>query len=173
MQAALRPVLALLLAAGIAAATAATAQACSCASRPEKVHFAEADVVLEGVVTATDDPMFGAPTISTGDPITYTLVVEEVLKGEVGSRVEIVSARSSPSCGLEMMAGQRWRVYALLDGELHANICSGSELLAAGVPPPEGTAPEAPLPAFDRFPTLGLAALVAILLFVIRSLGRF
>jgi hypothetical protein len=173
MHAPLRSLLAFVLAAGVTGATAATALACSCAVQSENEAFASADVVLIGVVVATHDRAFGLPVVSSGDPIRYTVRVEEVLKGQVGEQVEVLSARDGASCGLELGEGQRWRLFAHRDGELHVGLCSHSELLDAEVPPPSG----APVTAEGTgwhllLPALLPSIFVAIVVGALRLLGR-
>ena len=101
--------------------------------------------------------------LSTGDPIAYTVRVEEVVKGDADEQVEMTSARSSTSCGLEMSVGQRWRLYASGDNQLHVGVCSGSQLLADAVSPAEGDPHAAP----------AMVLLLALVFAMIRLLARF
>ncbi len=175
MSALSRLLLAFALAVGMAGATTASALACTCAALTEEEAFAAADVVVLGVVVDSDDPFFG-PIMSSADPVRYTIAVERVFKGnEVGSQVEVSTARSGASCGLEMSIGQRWRLYAYRDGGLQANLCGGSELLSPGSassnPVPAGPASVFGLPWMLSGVFLGVGgALVAMIL---RLLGRF
>ena len=162
MPALLRVLLALVLAAGVACATAATVLACTCAVQSEKQAFASADVVLVGVIVGRHDPTFGAPVISTGDAIVYTVWVEDVLKGEAEDRVEVSSARTSASCGLEMSEGQRWRLYAHRDGGLHVGACSRNELLGSDVATPDSVAAGWSAPAVGLLVLLQMACGVIV-----------
>lgn len=176
MSALLRVLLAIVLAAGVAGATTSTVLACSCVGYTAEEAFDAADVVVVGVVVGRDDPSFGLPLTSTGDPVRYTLAVEEVLKGDAGAQVEIVTAREEVSCGLEMAIGQRWRLHAYRDGELHANYCGGSELLSIVSAGPDSVPADAPLSVFGlpwMLSGLLLGGGAALVVMVLRILGWF
>jgi hypothetical protein len=129
---------------------APTAQvfACSCIQMNQALALSNADVAFVGVVAAIDDPG-GGPLVGTGDLLRYTFAVEQTMKGEAQTGFEVLSARSSASCGMEFAAAQRWRVYAYAEsGKLQTGLCSGNELLAERVPiPPIQSPPTAPPPA--------------------------
>jgi hypothetical protein len=117
------------------AAPVAQVIACSCAQMNREEALSNADVAFVGVVAAIDDPSMG-PMVSSGDPLRYTFALEETLKGELSGTLEVLSARSGASCGMEFGLAQRWRVFAYVDesGHLQSHLCSGNELLAEGVP---------------------------------------
>ena len=130
---------------------APTAQvfACSCIQMNSALALSNADVAFVGVVATVDDPG-GGPLVGSGDMLRYAFAVEQTLKGEAQTAFEVLSARSSASCGMEFAAAQRWRIYAYADetGKLQTGLCSGNELLAEGVPiPPIQSPPPAPPPA--------------------------
>jgi hypothetical protein len=71
-----RAIVALLLAIGLSTSGATAVVACSCAEGSPEAHLAGADVVVEGVVVATDDPFAWLPMMSSADPIGYRVAVE-------------------------------------------------------------------------------------------------
>lgn len=108
--------------------TASPSFACSCAAAGTAQYVDGASVVLTGTVTDTEPPP-KRPVMSSGDPVTYTVDVEEWFKGERSDPVEVLSAMDGASCGLEgVRAGQRYVVFASesRDGELWASLCGGT-----------------------------------------------
>jgi hypothetical protein len=87
--------------------------------------------------------------ISTGRDVVYTFEVAEVVKGNIGQRVEVHSAASGSSCGFEVAAGEA--VGVLLDrhrGSWRSGLCGQLEpaklrAAAAPLPAPDGRAPAA------------------------------
>jgi hypothetical protein len=171
-----RAIVALLLAIGLSTSGATAVVACSCAEGSPEAHLAGADVVVEGVVVATDDPFAWLPMMSSADPIGYRVAVERVLKGEVGAELTVRSARSGASCGAELAVGQRWRLYAHeADGGLWVSLCSGNELLGPTAEPGgEGAGHGAP-PAVGwliLLPAAFAGVVAALVLAAARYLGR-
>ncbi len=104
--------------------------ACSCARASTEQYVDGADAVFTGTVTGKEPPPERA-VMSSMDPITYTFDVERWFKGERENPVEILSAMSGASCGLEgVRAGQRYVVFASEsrrgDRELWASLCGGT-----------------------------------------------
>jgi hypothetical protein len=107
------------------------AYACSCARPSTAEQVAMADVVVRGVVvdppraTGLDGALPGAL-----DPARFTLRVTEVYRGPDTSTVEVWTAASSVSCGLEgLRSGQEYVVFAAAEGAedaLWANLCGGT-----------------------------------------------
>lgn len=118
--------------------------ACSCVQMTPELALANADAAWVGVVTAAQG----------NDPVRYTFAVEQMVKGELAVTMDVVSSRSSASCGMEFALAQRWRIYAT-SGQ--TGLCSGNELLAEGVPTP--VPPSAPPPT-GLFVALGGLILV-------------
>lgn len=88
------------LASGLVVVTSGPALACSCAVGSTRDHLDGAHAVLTGTLVEIKDP----PTklfVSSTDPVTYTVTVDSVFKGDVGPDVVFTSARSGASCGLE------------------------------------------------------------------------
>ena len=118
---------------GLALVAPAPAFACSCASA-DPVQFVEwADLVVVGEVTGITPPP-EREVMSSGDPATYAVRVERVLAGEAGARIEVQSAVSGASCGLEdIEVGRAYVVFAGhqdIEGNaterLFANLCGGT-----------------------------------------------
>ena len=114
---------------------AGNALGCSCIASSDTENRQSADVIFAGTVASITDPNPG-PSISSGDPITYTFAVDRSAKGAVGPTQEVVSARSSATCGCEFAMGTRYVVYATMQGGvLRAYACGGSHALAANERP--------------------------------------
>jgi len=121
-----------------AAAPIARVYACSCMQLQPGDALANADVAFVGVVSKVTDYTTEGPIIRSGDPVSYTFAVEEVLKGSAGSELVVTSTRDGASCGMTFGLAERWRIYAHAkeSGGLGTGICSGNELLAEAVPIP-------------------------------------
>lgn len=126
----IRGLLALVAAlAGVVVLAPTPAFACSCVGGTTSAHADWADVVLLGTVTHREPPPQRA-MMSSGDPATYTLEVEQVFKGESAATTQVLSAVSGASCGLENIEiGEEYVVFASPSrGELWANLCGGTRL---------------------------------------------
>lgn len=117
--------------------------ACSCVTAEAAAHVGGATVVVSGTVTDVVPPR-STKVMSSMDPATYIVEVDQVFKGQAGPTVEVLSPNSGASCGLENVApGRRYVVFAShqsMEGtdtdHLWANLCGGTgpatpELLAA------------------------------------------
>ncbi|HEX2141326.1 MAG TPA: hypothetical protein VHK28_03470 [Candidatus Limnocylindria bacterium] len=116
---------------------AARVLACSCMDLPFDEHVALADLAVVGVVGGADEVRIdeGNGLVSMGT--TYTLVVEEVLKGEVRVGEAALFHSEVGTCGMAFSIGQRWRMTASRQADTYVtSICSGNELLAENVPVP-------------------------------------
>jgi HEAT repeat protein len=101
--------------------------ACSCASLdPPLVRLARTDAVFSGTVIDRIDPRpKDSKIISTGDPIEYTIEIDQVWKGDVGDIASVISARAGASCGYTFKIGETYLIYARLhDGKFHTGLCS-------------------------------------------------
>lgn len=130
----LRAVLSAIIAvSGLVLSVSAPAFACSCVTADPPRHVTWADVVVVGQITDITSPP-GSGTVSSTDPVAYTVAVEKVLKGDVGATVEVISARDGASCGLEgIEEGGDYVVFAAhqsIEGaqtdELWASLCGGT-----------------------------------------------
>ena len=117
--------------------------ACSCVSGDAAEHAGRATVVVSGTVTDVVPPPKAA-MMSSMDPATYVVAVDQVFKGDTGQTLEVLSPVSGASCGLEgIEPGRRYVVFAShqsMEGRdadhLWANLCGGTgpatpKLLAA------------------------------------------
>ena len=168
----------IVLASALAVMPINTALACTCVARTDDEAMAAADVAFIGVVMEIHDARQGMPVISSMDPIEYTIVIEEPLKGDVvaGQEVTVFSARLDASCGEVMAAGERWRLLARRDGAgFTTGSCSGNALQASRVTFPErpsgGDLSINPLLMILGAGAVGLVALLAAVL-LLRWLGR-
>ncbi len=106
---------------------AGPALACSCAYQRTGEFAAAADEIFTGTLKAmTEPPRTGV--VSSTDPITYTVAVDAVYRGDVGSVALFESAMSGASCGLEgMTVDRRYLVFVSTDGsERAATSCGGT-----------------------------------------------
>lgn len=132
-------VAAVVLALGMAMLPVHRAMACSCAELTDKQAMAAASVVFEGVVVREPNQILEG-IVSSGDPVRFEFGVQDVLKGgSLPDRLEVETARSSPSCGAGFAQGERWRVFAhgTAPDHLSSHLCSGNRLLEehAAIPP--------------------------------------
>lgn len=100
----------------LALAAAAEAYACSC--RP---------VDLERDLPTADGAMIGTVLERTvsGETATYRFRVEQVYKGDVDSRAEVVTPASGAACGLEAGVGERLGLLLDREGnEWRSGLCS-------------------------------------------------
>jgi hypothetical protein len=94
----------------------AEAYACSC--RP-------VDLVRD--LPAADGAIIGAvlERSVSGDTATYLFRVEQVYKGAIENRVEVVTPASGASCGLELAVGDRVGLLLTRDGDVwRSGLCS-------------------------------------------------
>lgn len=142
----MRLALALTVALAALAATAGPAQACSCAGPidPRGV-LASADAAFVGTLVERRDPGGN----SSGSPVTLVFKVEEALKGSLGETVEVTTAASSASCGIDAEIGSQTGVVLRRQGGVWtAGLCdqlSAAALRAAAqpLPAPDGAGPPA------------------------------
>lgn len=92
----------------------ADASACSCAPVDLERDLPRADGAFIGTLLERREPPAAAVQASD-DPVTLLFRVEQVYKGDIDGRVEVVTNRGGESCGLGVAAGER--VGLLLDRE--------------------------------------------------------
>jgi hypothetical protein len=118
----------LLVAVGGAAVRPDCAFACSCVPPDARRDLPRADAAFVGTLLFKDDERPGQAT--------YVFAVERVVKGTLGSRVQVRGGADGASCGFEV--GKSEEVGLLLDGDgnvWRSGLCSQvppAELLAAG-----------------------------------------
>ena len=120
-----RLVLALVAALSFLTLVPTTAFACSCVAGSAEEYVDRADVVVSGRFVARDQP---GRIVSSLDPVTYTVEVDRVHKGTASAELEVLTAVSGASCGLEGVALDRhYLVYATYEGaELWVGLCGGT-----------------------------------------------
>ncbi len=111
----------------------APAYACDCAQLTEQEYAAEADLIVQAVVTGVRQPLL-ASLRSTDHPVRVRMVVEEVYKGSPDEHLILTTARDEASCGFTFREGHRYLVHAR---QGHTGLCAGNQHLSA--------APEVPL----------------------------
>lgn len=106
---------------------AGPALACSCAFNRVPAYVGYADEVYTGTLVDVERPSTNG-VWSSGDPVTYTVAVDAVYDGDVGSVAVFESAVSSASCGLDgMMVDRRYLVFTTMDGKVPtASLCGGT-----------------------------------------------
>ena len=117
----------LVAAAGLVVVSAAPAQACSYALSTPRAMLERSDTVFTATLTDIEPPP-PRRVMSSADPATYTFDVATVYRGSSGAEVDVRSAVSGASCGLEWMrVGTDYLVFATeQDGELWSGLCSGT-----------------------------------------------
>lgn len=105
------------LAGAITVVQAPAAQACSCAARDTGRALAGADGAFVGTLTQRDDPHRDAEVVSSMRPVVHHFEVEQAVKGELDDRIEVVSAASGASCGIEASIGDRVGLLLERDGD--------------------------------------------------------
>jgi hypothetical protein len=92
-------------------------QACSCVRPNVQGLLAQADAAFVGTLVSRR-PAFppGPGPVSSADPDIFTFRVDQTIKGELGREVEVWSARSGASCGLEVGFGQEIGLFLSRDG---------------------------------------------------------
>lgn len=138
--------------------------ACSCAMMGPAEQLASADAAFVGVVAALEEPPSLQPELGL-DPVRYTFVIEEALKGSLATSVVLASNHDNgANCGFDFAIAQRWRVFAYGDGAggLTTSSCSGNELLAEGVPIPSVDGGDPGPPPAGLLIALGAAAIVTL-----------
>jgi hypothetical protein len=136
----LRFALALLAALSIVPLAPTAAFACSCALATTQQYVADADVVVTGrFVERQEPPRF----MSSADPVTYTVQVDQVHKGTAPTELAVRTAMSGASCGLEGIELDRPYLVFASSGEptggrtgsgheLWASLCGGTTRADAG-----------------------------------------
>ena len=113
-----------------------TARACSCAGPIDlRKAIDESEAAFVGTLIDKRDTGQG----QFGDESIYVFEVETWVKGDLGDRIEVVSASSGASCGLEFFDGDRTGAFLRMEnGELRSSLCEqvdADALLAAASGP--------------------------------------
>ncbi|MGH2783728.1 MAG: hypothetical protein ACRDJ1_00520, partial [Actinomycetota bacterium] len=124
--------------------TGRSALGCSCAPGDPRSSLAQADGAFVGRLESRESPTPSpGGTFSSGQPVTYTFVVERSVKGDLGKRVNVESAAYGASCGLEVRVGERTGLFLYRDdGQWKSGLCSQIEpeaLIEAAKPLPAPT----------------------------------
>jgi hypothetical protein len=97
-------------------AAAAEAYACTCAPVDLERDLPQADGAIIGTVLERH---------TTGASVLLLFRVEQVYKGDIDNRIEVVTARDGASCGIELGVGERTGLLLERDGGLwRAGLCS-------------------------------------------------
>jgi|GEM_PF-1872231 len=118
---------------GLSAALPITkAYACSCAA-PPSVHEAvqQSAAVFSGKVISIQEKQ--GLIFSSADPVTVTLSVKRIWKGEPAQESRVLTALSEASCGYGFQPNKDYLVYAGQDdeGRLVTTLCSRTKPLSA------------------------------------------
>ena len=93
-----------------------SASACSCLPVNLERDLPRAAGAFVGALLERREPP-PKPIQSSGDPVTLVFRVENVYKGDIENRVEVVTARDGASCGIEAAVGQRVGLLLDRDGD--------------------------------------------------------
>jgi hypothetical protein len=92
------------------------AYACTCAPLDPALALAEADAAFVGRVVKRH---------AVGVEATLDLAVERRLKGDLGARIQVVTAASGAACGIEAAPGARIGLFVTRDGDTwRGSLCS-------------------------------------------------
>jgi hypothetical protein len=126
------------LALSLLALTPSASFACSCPGLTTAEQVEAADVVVRGTVDSRRPPATGVRR--SADPVTWSVTVAEVFKGTTDAAMQVRSASSGDSCGLEgIRLGEEYVVFAIEDsrptgdGLLWANLCGGTAPTTPGL----------------------------------------
>jgi hypothetical protein len=105
--------------------------ACSCAEPlPPKEAAAQAQAVFTGIVTNHEASSDEDPTSFDRRRRRYRFTVTSVLKGEVGTTVDVYTGLGGGDCGYYFELGHEYLVYAFgTPKALSTNICSRTKLM--------------------------------------------
>lgn len=119
-------------------ATPQPAFACSCMIMDADRFLGTYDAAFIGTVLSSD-------VESADDDAVWTFEVEQVVKGELGETVEVLSHAQSSMCGFALSVGERTGVFMNeRNGQWHSSTCSQIEpeaLLAATPTIPDDAQP--------------------------------
>ena len=102
--------------AAVSLVLAADAFACTCLPVDLVRDLPKADGAIVGSVLERNP---------SGENVTYLLRVEQVYKGDIENRVEVVTARDSAACGLAAKVGERVGLLLERDGAVwRSGLCS-------------------------------------------------
>ena len=110
-----------------------TVHACSCGSANAPcISFGSAQAVFVGTVLSKRVDEQTRPTDRGNinrNPIGFRFAVEQSYRGAAGPEIEIFTGRGGGDCGYDFKIGQRYLVYAYLDGDkLTTYICTRTKL---------------------------------------------
>ncbi|WP_181884469.1 hypothetical protein [Neobacillus piezotolerans] len=105
--------------------------ACSCAGpQPVETEFQNKTAVFSGKVLKIEDRNFNLLSQSSADPLTVIFEVKSVWKGPSESQLIVTTAKSTASCGANLIEGNEYMVYASGNlGDLKTGLCDRTELL--------------------------------------------
>ncbi|CAA9320311.1 MAG: hypothetical protein AVDCRST_MAG34-1394 [uncultured Nocardioidaceae bacterium] len=108
-------------------AAPAPAYACSCVTQSPRQFVDGADLIATATVLEVDRPG-RLPLLGAGDTTTYRVRISDVYKGRAHEIVEVESASSGASCGLEgIVGGRRYVFFLQRSGDsLRGSLCGGT-----------------------------------------------
>ncbi len=107
------------------------AEACTCVDPPPPlVALCRADAVFAGVVVGVRDPNGAPDAEESAEPVSYTIRVQSVWKGDVGDTAVVRTARLASQCGYPFRGDDAYLIYARRDSAgLTTNLCTRTSLL--------------------------------------------
>jgi hypothetical protein len=143
------------------AGTVDPAHGCSCALGDPRTALRESDAAFVGTLLERRE----GPIRSSADVVTLVFRVERSVKGQLGSRIEVRTAASGASCGIEAHLGQRTGLFLTRIGsQWSSTLCrqiAPRTLLAAAAPLPRALGGHAALVVTGRFGSARTLALDA------------
>jgi hypothetical protein len=109
--------------------------ACECIERTRPCEYLQTDVVFVGQVLETTSVKHPVNADSWSLGYSMHFAVDESLRGEVGSDVNVETGNGGGDCGTPLPPGGRFLIFAYRNksGELWTGMCSGDRLLANDV----------------------------------------
>jgi hypothetical protein len=148
-----RAVLAFAVLAALAAlaGTVELAYGCSCGLGDPRTALRQSEAAFVGTLLERRR----GPIRSSADVVTLVFRVERAVKGQLGRRIEVRTAASGASCGIEARLGQRVGLFLMRTGsQWSSNLCqqiAPRTLLAAAAPLPRALGGNAALVVTGRF----------------------
>ena len=104
-----------MLIAAVVLALAGEAAACTCAAAPARARLDSADAAFIG--RFVDTLMHGSGPTEPDREIGYVFIVDQVVKGELGRRVVVLSPASGAACGFELERNEAHGILLRRDGD--------------------------------------------------------
>lgn len=143
-----RLILVAILAAGTIVTRCGPAHACSCVQADSKSRLESSEAAFIGTLISKGSPKGSDGMYGSGEEVPFRFRVNEVAKGDLPREIDVWSANSGASCGLEVGVGETSGIFLYRQGDRWTSgLCSQvdpeSLRQAAGGHGPSGGQPSA------------------------------